>query len=291
MFGPYVNHEYGYTLLRAGRIGDAVATFERMTREGGVNKSKGHRSLALLNMYRGKYGAAVEELRRAIVLSQAGGEDVSEFRDRMYLVTTLDFLGDRTAADREWTRAKALIDKLSLEPAWLWRPVRRVARQRQLGEARRLLVLMKKTIGSTTADSSVARNLQLDQAYVNLAQAEIELADGHVERAIGLLEPARVVLTLELAESLALAYAAAGRSPDAIARYEELLAKGTGPANELQQTWLESRSALGNLYEHAARPDDARRMYSALVEQWKDGDANLPLLVTARERLTRLQPR
>jgi hypothetical protein len=44
------------------------------------------------------------------------------------------------------------------------------------------------------------------------------------------------------------------------------------------------------LYERLNRPDDARRLYSALVERWKGGDSDLVLLKTARERLARLAP-
>jgi hypothetical protein len=39
-----------------------------------------------------------------------------------------------------------------------------------------------------------------------------------------------------------------------------------------------------------SRPDAARRLYAALVEQWKDGDSDHVLLKTARERLARLAP-
>ena len=59
---------------------------------------------------------------------------------------------------------------------------------------------------------------------------------------------------------------------------------------EMQQIWLQSHAALGALYERVARPDDARRLYSALVEQWKDGDSDLVLLKTVRERLSKLSP-
>ena len=290
IFGPYVNNEYGFTLVEAGRFADAEAVFGRMINEGELlAKAKGHRSLALLQMYRGRYASATEELRRAIVLDQAYKEGVSQFRDRMYLVAALDARDQRRDADAAWLEADRLINTLSLDPSWLWRPVRRLSRRGQIKDAQRLVALMQKTAGSATADSSVARNVGLDRTYIDLAQAEIELASGRPVRALELLEPTRDVLKWQVLESLAAAYTAAGRLSEAISRYEELLLKPV-LGNEHQEFWFSSHIALGALYEQLSRPDDARRLYSALVEKWKDGDNDLVLLKTARERLARLAP-
>ena len=214
MFRSFVNHEYGFTLVQAGQVAEAEVVFSRMKKEGVelYNKAKGYRSLALLHMYRGRYASASEELREAIVLNQASKEPVSEFRDRRYLVTALDARNDRRVADAAWTDLERLINRLSLEPSWLWQPVQRLARRGQLREARRLVALMEKTAGSATADSSVARNVGLDRAYIDLAQAEIELASGRPVRAIELLEPGREILKLEMAVSLA-ARIRGGRTP------------------------------------------------------------------------------
>ena len=292
IFGTFVNHEYGFTLIRAGRLAEAEAAFGRMKKEGELHaKAKGHRSLALLQMYRGQYASASEELRGAIVLDQTYKEAISEFRDRMYLVTALDARDQRSEADAAWREVDRLINRLSLSPSWLWQPVRRLARRGQLRDAQRLVALMEKTAGSATADSSVARNMGLDRAYVNLAQAEIELASGRAARAVELLEPIRDVLKQEMVESLAAAYASAGRLPAAIGLYEEFMRRRLLLGTELQQIWLQSHASLGALYERVARLDDARRVYSALVERWKDGDSDLVLLRTVRERLSKLSPR
>ena len=290
MFGTFVNHEYGFTLVEVGRLSEAEAVFERMKADGNQHdKSKGYRSLALLHMYRGHYASADEEFRRAIVLDQSYKEAVSEFRDRQYLVTTLDARDKRREADAAWLELERLIDRLSLDPGWLWRPVRRLARRGQIREARRLVTLMEKTAGIATADGSVARNVGLDRAYIDVAQAEIELASARPARAIELLEPVREILKMQSAESLAAAYTAAGRLPAALSLYDELL-RGRFLGGELQETWLESHVALGAVYERLSRPDDARRLYSALVERWKNGDSDLVLLKAARERLARLGP-
>ena len=182
MFGPFVNHEYGFTLVQAGQLAEAEGVFGRMKNEGELpNRARGYRSLALLQMYRGQYGSAGEELRSAIVLDRTYKEPVSEFRDRMYLLMTLDARDQRREADAAWTEVDRLINRLSLDPSWLWQPVRRLARRGQLRDAQRLVALMEKTAGSATADGSVARNVGLDRAYIDAGAGR----DRAGQRAIG----------------------------------------------------------------------------------------------------------
>ena len=248
-------------------------------------ESRYRETLALLHQLRGNYCLASDEFRRAALLNRSSQERVSEFRDRMYLLSALDARGQHRDAEAEWRVVVSLIDTMSLAPSWLWRPVRRLARLGRIAEAERLMHVMQKGLGST-ADSSVARNLALDRRYMDAAQAEIELARGRTVRAIELLEPLRNALKLEIDESLATAYAAAGRVPEAVGRLEDLV-KAPPPGSELQQTWLVSHLALGGLYERSGRADAAQRVYASLIDRWKDADSDLPLLATARTGLMR----
>ena len=120
LVGTYVNHEYGFTLIKANRPDDAEAAFERMTVKGQpADRAKGYRSLALLHMYRGRYASAVAPLRQAIVLNQTNGAAVSEFRDRMYLVTAFHARNQQRDTDAAWADTDRLIARLSLAPSWL----------------------------------------------------------------------------------------------------------------------------------------------------------------------------
>ncbi len=287
-FGPFINHEYGFTLVRIGRFSEAEDVFERMKKDGsGADRAKGYRSRALLDMYRGRYASATDQLREAIVIDQGFREEVSEFRDRMFHITALQARNQTAQVDAAWVEAHRLIARLSLSPGWLYRPVRTLARRGRIREAAQLVARMEKTMGSATADSSVARNTAEDRANLEYAQAEIAMASGRPTRAIELLGPVREVLRLEATESLANAYALSGRLPEAIASYEEFLRKPL-LAGELQEIWFESHVALGRLYEQEKRPNDARRVYAKLLELWKGGDADLVLLKVARERLAKL---
>ncbi len=292
LLGVFVNHEYGFALVKAGRPADAAAAFEKMKTKADPAslRARGFRSAAVLAMYRGKYNQAIAELRQALVFDQTYGQGLSEFRDRLYLLAALEARGmDRVAAP-EWAALNARIATLSLTPDWLALPVRMHARRGRLAEARRLIDLMPKTAGQSVADASVARNTALDQAYVDLATAEVEMASGRPERAIALLEPAALMLKESGApESLARAYAAGGRTDQAIARYEEFV-KAARVGNETQEPWQVAFADLAKLYERAGRIDDSRRLYGELVERWKDGDPDLPLLVQAKAALARLGP-
>jgi tetratricopeptide (TPR) repeat protein len=289
LFGVFVNHEYGFMLVAMGKLDDARTVFERMKTEGPSGaRSRGFRSIAYLELYRGHYAAAVQQIRQAVMLNSAAQERVSEYRDRLILVSALQASGRSGEAMGEWGIVRALVAKLTLGPEWLFRPAVLMARAGRTADATRLLALMQKTAQSTTAASSTNRSLSSDQAYVNLARAEIELATGHAERAVAMLEQVHTVLKgADSLESLAAGLTAVGRIDDAIARYEELLSRPP-VGNEAQEGWFAAQIRLAGLYERRGRADDARRLYTAFVDRWKDGDDNLPLLRTARARLAEL---
>ena len=170
------------------------------------------------------------------------------------------------------TALNARIAKLALTPDWLSLPVRMHARHGRLADARRLIDLMTKTAGLSVADASVARNTSLDQAYLDLATAEVEMASGRPERAVALLEPASLILKEGSIESLARAYAATGKSDQAIGHYEEFV-NATRVGNETQEIWQAAVIwDLAELCDRAGSIEDSRRMYCSLVERWKDGD-------------------
>lgn len=293
ILGVFINHEYGFALVEAGKVAEAEAVFDRMTKEADPPslRARGFRSHALLEMYRGRYAAAIGRLRHAMAIDQTYKQDVSEYRERLFLVTALDALGRTREGAAEWAALDRRIATLTLSPDWLARPVKMKARRGDIAGARRLLQSMMKTAGRTTADASVARDTGLDRAWLDVAQAELDLAEGRIARAIELLEPAHVVLkSPHSMESLAGAYAAAGRLTDAAARYEELI--GTPRlGDETQEIWERSHVGLARVYERLNRPGDAKRLYAALAERWKDGDSELLLLKTSRDQLTRLAAR
>lgn len=85
MISINLNHEFGFTYVKMGEISKAEEIFNKLLSEDDIYKAKGHRSLALLNMYQGKYGSAIQHLKEAIQFDQVNNNKLSEFRDRLYL--------------------------------------------------------------------------------------------------------------------------------------------------------------------------------------------------------------
>jgi len=289
LLGVFINHEYGFTLVRAGRTAEAAAVFDRMKKEAPpANRARGFRSAALLEMYLGRYSTAVNELRQAIALNQTHEAMVSEYRDRLILYSALEAAGRPRDAATEWTAIERLIRSQSLSPEWLWRPAKLLVRRGRAGDADRLIGLMRKTASSATAVSATNRNTERDRAFIDLAAGEVALASGDGEQAVDLLGRASNILAdPDALESLAVALVGAGRIVEAIVRYEELL-KTPRFGLEAQEVWFQTHLALGRLYEQQGRGDAARRLYTSLVAQWKNGDADLPLLMAVKNRLAAL---
>jgi tetratricopeptide (TPR) repeat protein len=285
-----INHEYGFTLVGAGRIEEAASLFDRMktTAEPPGSRARGFRSAALLEMYRGRYAAATDQLRQAIGMDRAHSQYMSELRDRLLLVTALEARGQRAAATSEWIDVSGLVAKLPLGPDWLSRLVRMRARTGHLEDAGRLLDRMLSAANQRADADATARTAALERAYIDLARAEVDLASGRPDRAIELVEPAhRALESAESLEALARASAIAGRLDLAAGRYEQAV-QSAAPGTEAQQGWQQAHVELGRLYERLGRPRDAFRIYTALADRWKDGDADVTLLIVARGRLEQL---
>jgi tetratricopeptide (TPR) repeat protein len=290
LLGQFVNHEYGSTLIHLGRLDDAAAVFLKMRAQpDATSKARSYRSMAFLEMYRGRYDAAIKELRQAVLIDQSNEFGVSEYRDRLILARALGAKGMAPAAASELDAATRLRTTLSLGPEWLRMLAKLEARRGRVKEARRLVDEMSKRAWDATASSSANRSMEEDQTYINQAQGEVALAERRFDEAIRLLEAASLSDTDEdLVESVAAAQAAAGHLDAAAKRYEAFLAAPRF-GSESQELWFRSHAALGEIYERLGRPDDARRTYEALVTIWKDGNQDLVALQAARTRLAKLQ--
>ncbi len=287
----FVNHEYGFTLVRMGELDAAADTFRRVIALPDASiHARGHRSLALLDMYRGRYGQAADGLGRAVALNHTYGAGVSEFRDRLFLVRALMARRQTAAAQAELAAAQTLAGRLSLGPEWLYSLGKIQVRSGRLGEARQTLEAMRKTVGNPVMDSSANRNTDRDRLQLAVLQGEIARAEGRPREAIPLLESASAGGSgswVEPLESLAGALADANRLEDAAKRYEDFLAR-MPLGLEAQEDWLAAHVRLGDVYARLGRAADARSQYERLLTLWKDGDQDLVPREQATAGLARL---
>jgi tetratricopeptide (TPR) repeat protein len=288
--GEFVNHEYGFTLVQLGEVDAAAEVFKKMIGEREHDKqARGHRSLALLEMYRGAYTAAISELREAVLIHHTTAAGVSELRDRLFLFQALEAKGMTRAAASELANVDRLAARMPLGPEWLKAPAKIHARSGQVGQAKALLAIMLRTKHDATAGSSTNRAASRDQSTIDLVRGEIALAERRPAEAVRLFEGAYLLESLDadILESLAVALVASGRLEDAANRYEQLIASRR-LGSEGQEQWLRAHVRVGELYERLGRPDAARQSYERLLGTWKNADADLVGLKEVKARLAKL---
>jgi eukaryotic-like serine/threonine-protein kinase len=287
--GIYVNHEYGFTLVRLGQVEKAAGVFRTMAaRTDPSHETRGRRSLALLDMYRGRYASATEGLRDAVLANRAHRFRLSEFRDRLFLATAYEARHMRAAALHEIAAAARIADDMPLAPGWLHLLGRAYARRGHVREAERLLASMSATADDPTAASGINRSTTGDDVSTRLLQGEIALAKGRPADALAEFEIAhRIRPQPDTVEALATVYLALDRDEDAASALADLIARHS-LGNEAQEAWLRAHLQLGALHERHGRPGDARAVYEALLAIWTDADPDLPAAREARERLQRL---
>ena len=279
-----VNHEYGFVLVRLGDLDGAAAHFSRMLAEKSTNsQARGLRSMALLEMYRGRYAAAIPHLRQAVVINTTNKARLSEYRDRLYLARAYQRKGMAQPFAIELEAAHRLALDSTLAPEWLRRLGKIEARSGRVGQARTILALMSKTAGDATAASSMNRNAAAEGAHFDVVRGEIELGEGRAPKAVEFLQSAYVIdPQTDTLDSLATALLGAGQLEEAAKRYEEVLARND-VGNESQEQTLNAEVRLAEIYTRLGRRDRTRELCDAVLTQWKTADDDLLLLRDARK--------
>ena len=128
-------------------------------------------------------------------------------------------------------------------------------------------------------------SVEMDRASVALLRGEVALANGDPEGALPHLQAAYAIRENGYhLESLAWGLFKAGDLDLARDRYLSLL-KEPELGWEVQEFWILAHPHLGQVYQAPGDAPNARRQCEALLEIWKDGDADLLALRDVRERL------
>jgi tetratricopeptide (TPR) repeat protein len=283
LFRANLNHEWGVALVRAGRLAEAEAAYTRMAETGpAFNRARGLRSLAWLAMYRGQFRRAVPHLRDAIAINQSGRLSVSVFRDQVILTHALLSLGDTVRARRMLDAATATVKGLVLDPAFLLYLGQAQLRAGRPDAAQASLVALRAKVMSTSP---------LDLARQQGLESPVLLAQGEAAAAVTAAEPVHDERTAAFRLSaLAQAYDATGQLDSALAaavRLSNTFAFG----EEAQLEWQRGPLLVARYAETRGDSATARAAYSRFLEQWREGDTDLPEVVLARRALARLESR
>jgi tetratricopeptide (TPR) repeat protein len=271
---PYLNsgsvgREYGMGLILNGELHKAETLFSSKL-ESKSTREDGLRSMALLNMYRGRYTSARLLLEQALELDAKGEAPVSVVREHLQLAMLAageaDTREERDQLDAAIESFKAVDVKVILG-AWIGAEC-----------ARDGLVKQAETIEAAIAPL-VDQKSREEVAYDSLLQGEIALQHGNSAEAIRRFSFAEQQKSSPFSmEGLARAYQMSGDRARAVAQYEKFLA---APQQALlwepQQRWLTAHYVLASDYVAMGDRTNTRRALDPLLALWKDADANLPL--------------
>ncbi len=123
-----------------------------------------------------------------------------------------------------------------------------------------------------------------------ILKGEIQLARGNTAEALDLIETGVKLrhdsFTLE---SLANYYYRTGDLDMAITKYKEIIAIRGSLGWEAQEYWIKAHYNLGKIYEKKGNYEQAIIYYQDFLNIWKEADDDLPELIDARSRLTKLR--
>ncbi len=287
--GNYVNNEYGFLLVRMGKIQEARQTFENMiAHPDNAKKARGYRSRGLLQMYQGQYSTAQDSLKEAVFLNKNLKGKLSEMRDHLFLAINFNRKKQNEAFEKEIAAVQIIQKEIKIDPVFLFKIGKIYARLSRLTEADHLLENIKSRIGDVLAVSGIARSNRTDQESFYMLKGEIALARRQFEEAINSFGMGANLQSLYLEDSLALAYFKSGNLDKSIEKYQEFV-KTDVLGYEGQELWILAHYQLGRLYEQKGATAEAVKFYERFLDIWKDADPGFPEVEDARKRLTRLK--
>jgi eukaryotic-like serine/threonine-protein kinase len=276
-----VNREYGFALVGNGEGQKAAEVFSALlvkpeTRENGL------RSLAFLDLYRGRYASAKSRFEQSLELMKAQGSRLSVARLYLLLGIVAEGMGDKKGQRKNLDMAVAGLPAIQ----------EKVLFGAMLGDAfaRAGLPEQAEKIAAMIAPLTDQKNKE-QRGYLDLLQGEIAVMRGQYDKAIELLTQSdkenRTGLSVE---ALAHAYQQAGQVDNAVAVYETMLVLTDLPLGwEPQQRWLEARYTLAVDYSVRGEKPKARETLGTLLNLWKDADPGLPLYQQAKTGYAKLQ--
>ncbi|HEU4996584.1 MAG TPA: tetratricopeptide repeat protein, partial [Gemmatimonadaceae bacterium] len=280
-----LNQEYGMALVKSDRPAEARATFQKMlARPGPSDQARGHRSMALLELLEGHVASAVPRLKTATDINASLKETNSELRNRLFLVSAYEMLGNTGAARAELDKATAIYSRVFLDPVFVSRLAVALVRNGRADHAARML---------DTIRARVSPGSNFDRAHMLLATAMVTSArsrsPGAADSARTMLQEAAVLdSSAEMLAPLARLRADAGDVRGAIESEQRVHRNQMNIGFEAQFSWVLTRYRLGQLYERLGDSTQARREYETFLTEWQDADQTLPAIVDTRARLKKL---
>ena len=276
-----INREYGFTLVSNGEDQKAEQVFNALlakpeTRENGL------RSLAFLDLYRGRYSSAEGRLEHSLELVKTQNSPLSVARVHLLLSIVAEGKGDTKTQRHHLEAAVATLNDVQSKVVFGAMLGDACARAGFTDLAEKIAALI-----TPLADSHSSEQM----GYLHLLQGDIALAGGQNDKAIELFQQSDKENSTALStEALAHAYQQAGQIDQAVATFQKMLSFPGGSLSwEPQQRWLVARYTLATDYSSRGDNQKARDTLSTLLTLWNNADPDLPTLVAAKSAYAKLQ--
>lgn len=273
------NEQIGSNLVRLGALDSARAVFGLLLTRDESDRARAHRSLAYVDLFDGRYAAALLHMRTAVEISQSvRGASLSEIRDRALLASILLDLGNAEAAREQVRAAAQLCIRAPHDPRALFWTGKPAARLGDTATARLLL------------DSARARTRASDRSQTAATlglEAELQVAHGRFADAVATARRAIAADSVTyLVETLATALEHDGQLAEARAQ-QVALDRGhlAAVGREGQQAARLAPLALARLELRLGDRAAATARLTAFARHWPRADANLPMLNAVRADL------
>ncbi|MFZ0685403.1 MAG: winged helix-turn-helix domain-containing protein [Terriglobales bacterium] len=281
-----INREYGMALVGNGEEKKAVSVFSDLL-EKPDKRADGLSSLALLDLYHGRYSAAQARLQEALQVNGDRHNVFAAARTHFLLAVVAEGVGDNRMRLRQLDAAAAGLKNIGPKVEWGSMVGQEYVRAGALAKAERLAQFI--------APLADAHDNQ-QKGYVHLLQGAIAAEKGETQKAVAEIS-ALTDLTFGASvnglavETMAHAYQRAGNLDQTVAWLEQL-ASPLGPLAfwEPQQRWASARYQLAVEYQRRGQADKARQALATLLDLWKDADPNLPLRKSALQLQSQLTP-
>ena len=275
-----VGREYGFALIQNGEDQKAEQIFSGML-EKSETRENGMRSLAMLDLYHGRYASARKRFDECLSILRNQQAALSRARVHLWLAILADGQGDLRAERREFDNAFDNFAAIGPKVIFGTRMGRQYVSAGALDKAEKLESLVAPLADSKNAEQT---------GYLHLLQGEIALAKGQTDKAIELFTLSNTENSTPFSvEALASAYQQAGKTDDAITWYEKLLSlQNRAMGWETQQLWLAAHGTLAADYLAKGEREKAKQTIGRLLELWKDADPDLPLRKKALELRARI---
>ncbi len=271
----------GRAYLTSGDLASARQTFEKMVKAGGDTEAEGHASLADLDLATGQFREARAQLEAGIVVAESRGNTFAGVKDRL----TLAGLSLAEGGLQQFQQEISQIEARAVDPAHLLLLGILSARGHRIDDAQKMLRKLEALAGENQAPRL--------RSFQYLLQAELQLSLGNapaaVEAAQKALEYEKSTLALQTLGSIE---AAAGKNADAIAAYEQVLARSNERAFSYDapgfHNVVDIHYHLGSLYQKIGQAGKAKAQLETFLKYWSHPDAGIKIYQDAAQLLRTL---